>query len=195
MEFRGRPCLKAICKREWLFFMKEQGRGVPSSRPLWYDSCRRYNSCGTATRACCGFPLRGRVGISYSWTAPRTSQEKSSTGRQQAERCLSAAHGDVLLSLHLRPDGNNCFSLFSSSVHMGTGSLVANLWSSRLWPKSWKQILRCMCWENESVRACSCTHLSPQNPTFPLRTMESSSPTRSSGLWMTPMCTEWPFIR
>lgn len=52
-----------------------------------------------------------------------------------------------------------------------------------------------MCWESESARVCNSTLQSPLSLTYLLRTMESSSPTRSSGLWMTPMCTESPSTR
>lgn len=52
-----------------------------------------------------------------------------------------------------------------------------------------------MCWESESARVCNSTLQSPLSLTYLPRTMESSSPTRSSGLWMTPMCTESPSTR
>lgn len=80
-------------------------------------------------------------------------------------------------------------------VLMATGSLEASRWSSRPWPRSWRPTLLCMCSESASAKACSCTHLSPPSPTCPRRTTVNSSPTRSSGLWMTPMCTESPSTR
>lgn len=52
-----------------------------------------------------------------------------------------------------------------------------------------------MCWESVSERVSNSTLQSPLSLTCPRRTMESSSPTRSFGSWMTPMCTESPSTR
>lgn len=83
------------------------------------------------------------------------------------------------------------FTLLFSIVPTETGSQAASLSYSRPWPRSWRQTLPCMCYVNGSARGCSSIHLSPLSPICPLRIMVSSSPTRSSGLWMTLMSTEW----
>ena len=83
----------------------------------------------------------------------------------------------------------------SSAVPMETGSQEPSHWSSRPWRRSWRPTPPCMCWGSASARVCSSTPPSPLSPTCPHRTTESSSPTRSFGLWTTPMCTESPSTR
>ena len=52
-----------------------------------------------------------------------------------------------------------------------------------------------MCCVNVFVRRCSCIPQNPLSPTSLPRTTGSSSLTRSSGSWMTPMSTGSPSIR
>ncbi len=85
----------------------------------------------------------------------------------------------------------NCYCYFSSlsdfwstfrptifMLHSATGSPELSPWSSRPWPRSWRQIRPSMCFVSEYARVCSSIRPSRPSPTCPHRTTASSSPTR-----------------